>query len=114
MDYGKETIVPCIVKLFDLVSDDYKWKSLQHAILERSSHENHKVRFLSIYTIYNVADQLKEAYMVLLNDLMPYLTESLDDEDPEVANISRQLASLLENITGEDIKEIIKRGNLDL
>ena len=114
VDYTKQNLVPCIINLFDLVSDDYKWKTLQHAILERSNHENSKVRFLAIITIHALVDKLKEGYIVLFNDLMPYLTETLDDEDSEVAAISKLLASLLENLTGEDIKEYIRRGNMDL
>jgi len=64
--------------------------------------------------VHALVDKLKEGYIVLFNDLMPYLTETLDDEDSEVAAVSRLLASLLENLTGEDIKEYIKRGNMDL
>jgi len=27
VDYTKKNLVPCIINLFDLVSDDYKWKT---------------------------------------------------------------------------------------
>jgi len=82
--------------------------------LERSNHENSKVRFLSIVTINALVDKLKEGYIVLFNDLMPYLTETLDDEDSEVAAVSKFLATVLETLTGEDIKEYIRRGDMDL
>ena len=32
--YSKMHLIPCIIKLFDLVGDDYKWKSLQHTVRE--------------------------------------------------------------------------------
>jgi len=112
--YSKMHLIPCIIKLFDLVGDDYKWKSLQHTVLERSAHENGKVRLLSVLTISSLVDKLKEGYIVLMNDLMPYLTETLDDEDSEVGAASRLLANMLENVTGDDIQEYIKKGNMDL
>lgn len=82
--------------------------------MERSTHENSKVRLLSVLCINSLVDKLKEGYIVLMNDLMPYLTETLDDEDSEVGAASRQLASMLESVTGDDIQEFIKKGNMDL
>lgn len=32
VEYSKNTVVQCIIKLINLISDDYKWKSLQHAV----------------------------------------------------------------------------------
>ena len=51
---------------------------------------------------------------MLFNDLLSYLSDVLDDEDSEVAVIGRSLTKLLENITGEKLKDLVEKGNVDL
>ena len=46
--------------------------------------------------------------MVLINDIMHFLQGTLDDENLEVAGLSKKIVLRLEEISGENIQEYLK------
>ena len=86
-DYAElvnDYVYPAILQLFELTKDDYKWKTLGYAILMKTRSEIAIVRLNAIRLVLRVVDQLKERSAVLINDLLPFLSEALEDEDIEV------------------------------
>lgn len=97
------------IKLMDLVSDDYKWKTYHFNILlqTRTQSVSKPKRFV-FRLIERLIETLKERYSSLINDLLPFLRENLDDLDGEVEKICRNIVIKLEKITGENVREYLK------
>lgn len=75
-----EWIAPTILSVFGAINDDYKWKTLHHQILLIvSRHANKKNETSAIICIaivrllQQLIDQLDDRYLVLMNDLIPFL-----------------------------------------
>lgn len=109
LSFVSEILLVTIIKLMDLVNDDYKWKSLHYSILLKSRSENISVRLAVINIITEMLEHFKERYIVLINDLLPFLNEMLDDLDPEIEKNCKNIVVQLEKISGENIREYIKK-----
>jgi len=70
--------------------------------------ENPKVRHAILRTLEKILDSLGERYMVLINDILPFISETLDDLDQDVEKASKALVIKLEEISGESIREYFK------
>lgn len=66
--------------------------------------ENPKIRLAILRTLEKVLDNLGERYMVLINDILPFISETLDDLDQDVERISKSLVIKMEEISGESIR----------
>jgi hypothetical protein len=51
---------------------------------------------------------LKERFAVLIQDTLPFLSETLDDEDDHTEKISKSIIVQMEQVTGENIREYLK------
>ena len=51
---------------------------------------------------------LGEEYMVLLPENLPALAELLEDTSEEVANLTREVVALAEELTGESLEESLR------
>lgn len=70
--------------------------------------ENPKIRLAVLRTLEKLLDVLGERYIVLINDILPFISEMLDDLDQEVERTSKALVIKLEEISGENIREYFK------
>ncbi|CAK75222.1 unnamed protein product (macronuclear) [Paramecium tetraurelia] len=117
LQYIDEWITPTILALFQLINDDYKWKDLHLKILQViSRHSNKKNETSSfiiiaiIKLIHRLIDQLDERYLVLMNDLIPYLHQltSTNLNSEELEKRVKQLIVRLSQLSGEDIVTALK------
>ena len=51
---------------------------------------------------------LGERYLVVLNDTLGFLSESLEDENPEVEVVAKSIVKRVETLTGESIQDYLK------
>lgn len=110
-DYAQfieENVSPCILKLFEVVKEDFKWKRLNYLVLLKTRTDNYKIKLAIMKTITTVLEILGERYIVLVNDLLPFISEMLDDLNPEVERMSKQIVIKLEQVSGENIREYFK------
>lgn len=109
MDFISKHLAKLIIKLIDLVNDDYKWKSLHYSILLKTRSEEKFIRLAIVNVLTNIIEYLKDRYVVLINDLLPFLNEMLDDVDVEIEKNCKNIVLQLEKISGENIREYIKK-----
>ena len=98
-----------VIKLLELVNDDYKWKSLHYNLLLKTRSEEKNVRLAVVSVISEVIDALKERYVVLISDLMPFLNELLDDREVKIEKVCKEIVSKLEKVSGENIREYLRK-----
>eukprot|EP00198_Chlamydomonas_reinhardtii_P004646 XP_001693982.1 nucleolar protein [Chlamydomonas reinhardtii] len=67
-----------------------------------------RVRALALEVVAQLVDRLREEYLVLLPESLPFLSELLEDVDAGVASRVRQVVTQLEEISGEKLDEYLK------
>ena len=51
---------------------------------------------------------MRERYLVILNDTIPFISELLEDEDERVEQAAKRIVLRIEQLTGESINEYLK------
>ncbi|KAK7879981.1 hypothetical protein WMY93_033348 [Mugilogobius chulae] len=86
------------------LADDSQWKSLNYQILLKTRHENHKVRLSSLSALLELCSRLRENYLVLLPETVPFLAELMEDESEDVEKEVQRVVQEMENVLGEPLQ----------
>ncbi|KAL2099230.1 hypothetical protein ACEWY4_005710 [Coilia grayii] len=97
-------LVPCIGQFAVAMGDDSQWKVLNYQVLLKTRHSSPKVRFSSLLMVLELAGRLKENYMVLLPETIPFLAELMEDECEEVEHQVQKVINEMESILGEPLQ----------
>ncbi|XP_007565302.1 HEAT repeat-containing protein 1 [Poecilia formosa] len=97
-------LVPCVGQFAVAMADDSQWKTLNYQILLKTRHSDSKVRFSSLLMLMELASRLKENYVVLLPETIPFLAELMEDECEEVEQQVQKVIQEMENILGEPLQ----------
>ncbi|KAM9336216.1 HEAT repeat-containing protein 1 [Symphorus nematophorus] len=97
-------LVPCVAQFSVALADDAQWKTLNYQILLKTRHTDSKVRFSSLLMLIELASKLRENYMVLLPETIPFLAELMEDECEEVEQQVQKVVQEMENILGEPLQ----------
>ncbi|NWQ74068.1 HEAT1 protein, partial [Columbina picui] len=97
-------LIPCLAQFSVAMADDSLWKPLNYQILLKTRHTSPKVRFAALLALVEVAQKLKENYLVLLPESIPFLAELMEDECEEVEQQCQKTIQKLEVILGEPLQ----------
>ncbi|XP_028989805.1 HEAT repeat-containing protein 1 [Betta splendens] len=97
-------LVPCMGQFSVALADDAQWKTLNYQVLLKTRHSSAKVRFSALLVLMELASKLKENYMVLLPETIPFLAELMEDDCEEVEQQVQKVIQEMENILGEPLQ----------
>ncbi|XP_036376932.1 HEAT repeat-containing protein 1 isoform X2 [Megalops cyprinoides] len=97
-------LVPCVGHFSVAMGDDSQWKPLNYQVLLKTRHSSPKVRFSALLMLLELASKLKENYMVLLPETIPFLAELMEDECEEVEHQVQKVIHEMETILGEPLQ----------
>uniref|UniRef100_A0A8D2JID2 HEAT repeat-containing protein 1 n=1 Tax=Varanus komodoensis TaxID=61221 RepID=A0A8D2JID2_VARKO len=97
-------LIPCIAQFAVAMADDSLWKPLNYQILLKMRHASPKVRFAALLALLELAEKIRENYMVLLPESIPFLAELMEDECEEVEHQCQKTIQQLEVILGESLQ----------
>uniref|UniRef100_A0A6J0T712 HEAT repeat-containing protein 1 n=1 Tax=Pogona vitticeps TaxID=103695 RepID=A0A6J0T712_9SAUR len=97
-------LVPCIAQFAVAMADDSLWKPLNYQVLLKMRHSSPKVRFAALLALLELAEKIRENYMVLLPESIPFLAELMEDECEEVEHQCQKTIQQLEVILGEPLQ----------
>lgn len=97
-------LVPCVAQYAVAMGDDTQWKTLNYQILLKTRHASSKVRFSALLMLMELASKLRENYMVLLPETIPFLAELMEDECEEVEHQVQKVIQEMETILGEPLQ----------
>ncbi|XP_066521731.1 HEAT repeat-containing protein 1 [Hoplias malabaricus] len=97
-------LVPCVAQFSVAMGDDSQWKVLNYQILLKTRHSSPKVRFSALLMLLELAGKLRENYMVLLPETIPFLAELMEDECEEVEHQVQKVIQEMETILGEPLQ----------
>lgn len=67
-----------------------------------------ETRLAVLTVIEHLFDNMRERYLVILNDTIPFISELLEDEDERVEDNAKRIVTRIEQLTGESINEYLK------
>ncbi|XP_024417434.2 HEAT repeat-containing protein 1 [Desmodus rotundus] len=97
-------LIPCIAQFSVAMADDSLWKPLNYQILLKTRDSSPKVRFAALITVVALAETLRENYIVLLPESIPFLAELMEDECEEVERQCQKTVQRLEAVLGEPLQ----------
>ncbi|XP_035755575.1 HEAT repeat-containing protein 1 [Egretta garzetta] len=89
-------MMPLVDQLENMLGGDEKFQERRHT--------SPKVRFAALLALVEVAQKLKENYLVLLPESIPFLAELMEDECEEVEQQCQKTIQQLEVILGEPLQ----------
>lgn len=99
--YYEESIKECMLAIFSNIKDDDTYKSLNDDLLNILREENHISRILSLKTILYLLENIKQRYLTLVGDIVPYVADMLEDSNERVHALAVEVISYIEKYTGE-------------
>ncbi|CAM6083052.1 unnamed protein product [Calypogeia fissa] len=100
-----DTLVSCLGQMALTAGTDLLWKPLNHEVLMCTRVENVRTRLLGLRVVKFLAEHLKEEYLVLLPETIPFLAELLEDTELTVVAKTQEVVKFLEDLSGEDLSQ---------
>jgi U3 small nucleolar RNA-associated protein 10 len=94
-------LIPCLGQLAATVADDKLWKTLNYQVLLRTRSGEATVRFAAVCTVEEFFKRLREEFLVLLPETVPFLAELMEDSNAQVEQRCQQLIAFIDNLLGE-------------
>lgn len=69
--------------------------------------ENLRSRILSLRSVKQMLDNLKEEYLVLLAETIPFLGELLEDVELSVKSLAQDIIKQMEEMSGESLTQYL-------
>ena len=95
--------------MVERINNESLWVRLNVAILMKTRGEHPwQVRLAALKVVEHMFAMMGERYLVVLNETLPFLSESLEDEHPLVEATAKEIVKKVETLTGETIQEYLK------
>uniref|UniRef100_A0A7N0TKI1 BP28 C-terminal domain-containing protein n=2 Tax=Kalanchoe fedtschenkoi TaxID=63787 RepID=A0A7N0TKI1_KALFE len=101
-------LVMCVGQMAATAGTDTLWKELNNRVLMQTRSDKVRARILGLKIVKNFSDNLKEEYLVLLAETIPFLGELLEDVELPVKSLAREVCRELEALSKEDLSQYLK------
>ncbi|KAG0589672.1 hypothetical protein KC19_1G038600 [Ceratodon purpureus] len=105
LDEMDDTLVSCVSQMALASGSDLFWKPLNREVLMCTRNKKLRPRLLALRVVKLLAEQLKEEYLVLLPETLPFLAELLEDSELIVVAKSQEIIKILETNSGESLSQ---------
>ncbi|KAL0403043.1 UNVERIFIED_CONTAM: hypothetical protein Sradi_1945100 [Sesamum radiatum] len=86
---------------------DLLWKPLNHEVLMHTRSEKVRARILGLRIVKSLLENLKEEYLVLLPETIPFLGELLEDAELSVKSLAQEILKEMETMSGESLRQYL-------
>ncbi|GAU49365.1 hypothetical protein TSUD_252390 [Trifolium subterraneum] len=102
-----DLLVVCIGQMAVTAGSDLLWKPLNHEVLMQTRSEKMRTRILALRIVKYFVDNLKEEYLVLLAETIPFLGELLEDVELSVKSLAQEILREMESMSGESLQQYL-------
>ncbi|KAJ0099511.1 hypothetical protein Patl1_20742 [Pistacia atlantica] len=102
-----DLLVVCIGQMAVTAGTDLLWKPLNHEVLMQTRSEKVRSRILGLRIVKYFVDNLKEEYLVLLAETLPFLGELLEDVELPVKSLAQDIIKEMESMSGESLQQYL-------
>ena len=97
-----------IFEMDERTTDDSMWQRLNYAMLLKTRSSSWQVRLAVLTVVDFLFEKMRERFLVVLNDTIPFMSELLEDEDEKVEMAAKSIVQRIEQMTGESINDYLK------
>lgn len=76
-------------------------------VLMQTRSEKMRARILGLRIVKYLVENLKEEYLVLLPETIPFLGELLEDVEETVKSLAQEILKEMENMSGESLRDYL-------
>ncbi|CAK9135116.1 unnamed protein product [Ilex paraguariensis] len=102
-----DLLVACIGQMAVTAGTDLLWKPLNHEVLMQTRSEKVRSRVLGLRIVKYLVENLKEEYLVLLAETIPFLGELLEDIELPVKALAQEILKEMESMSGESLRQYL-------
>ncbi|XP_062226340.1 uncharacterized protein At3g06530 isoform X2 [Phragmites australis] len=102
-----ETLVLCMGQMAVTARSDVLWKPLNHEVLMQTRSDKVRPKMLGLKVVRYMVEHLKEEYVVLLPETIPFLGELLEDVELPVKTLSQEILKEMEILSGESLRQYL-------
>ncbi|XP_077219422.1 ARM repeat superfamily protein isoform X2 [Tasmannia lanceolata] len=102
-----DTLVSCLGQMAVTSGSDLLWKPLNHEVLMQTRSEKLRSRILGLRVVKYLVEHLKEEYLVLLPETIPFLGELLEDIELPVKSLAQEILKEMESLSGESLRQYL-------
>ncbi|GLT39857.1 hypothetical protein SLA2020_140240 [Shorea laevis] len=102
-----DLLVVCVGQMATTAGTDLLWKPLNHEVLMQTRSEKTRARILGLRIVKQFLDNLKEEYLVLLPETIPFLGELLEDVELPVKSMAQDVLKEMESMSGESLRQYL-------
>ncbi|GJN02157.1 hypothetical protein PR202_ga19481 [Eleusine coracana subsp. coracana] len=102
-----ETLVLCLGQMAVTARSDVLWKPLNHEVLMQTRSDKIRPKMLGLKVVRYMLQHLKEEYVVLLPETIPFLGELLEDVELPVKTLSQEILKEMETLSGESLRQYL-------
>ena len=110
VEYFDNNTFEALSNLMRCRNDEYQIKTVINYLFKLVRDNKKLTRYLAILGLKKIIANLQELFLVYVNDVTPRLSYVLEDEDPRVAQVGKEIIKLLQEITGENIEQDVREG----
>ncbi|RZC48060.1 hypothetical protein C5167_040997 [Papaver somniferum] len=102
-----DSLVACLGQMAVTSGSDLLWKPLNHEVLMQTRSEKIRARILGLRVIKYMVENLKEEYLTLLPETIPFLGELLEDMELPVKTLAQEILKEMETLSGENLRDYL-------
>lgn len=107
VDEVDENLVLCLGQMAVTARSDVLWKPLNHEVLMQTRSEKVRPKMLGLKVVRYMVQHLKEEYVVLVPETIPFLGELLEDVELPVKTLSQEILKEIETLSGESLRQYL-------
>lgn len=108
LDIAGTAAVACVTQFAVTAGSDVFWKPLNHQLLMATRSPSARTRLLALEAVAQLVNKLREEYLMLLPETIPFLAELLEDVEQPVEQRTQELVRVLEDLSGEKLDQYMK------
>ncbi|KAF5456236.1 hypothetical protein F2P56_025737 [Juglans regia] len=102
-----DLLVLCVGQMAVTAGTDLLWKPLNHEVLMQTRCDKVRSRILGLRIVKYLLEKLKEEYLVLVAETIPFLGELLEDVELPVKSLAQEILKEMESMSGESLRQYL-------
>ena len=95
-NFLEDVLKPGVFDIVERINNDDMWKKINYDILMHTRNASPQVRLGAFKIIEYLFNRIGERYLILLNDTIPFLSEGMEDENPDVEICAKAIVARIE------------------
>lgn len=101
LTYYDDAIKDCVCEMFKNIKSDDLFREFNEELLNLIKEENYITRYLALKMVLHLLEVIKERYLTLIGEIIPYIADTLEDSNELVQQQAVMNIKYIERVTGE-------------